>query len=265
MPEVAIGKRPELVRSIIREGRYLSLATTDGSDPWVAPVEYVADAALNLYFVSLHASRHAQHIDANPTVAVAIFDLVSRSSPGAAYRSAAGDAVLGSRQSLRQCCRSGRHASRHCRARPRVPRLSNPAAGVLPGPGLRRRRVARRARGGRDADLSAAPGQMPASQPPAPASLFDWRQMKRVPPGTTTRPTRPSTSALSSQAAALTPANVGQLHLRAFAGAVVVHDQTAAALVLVNVVHRVGRGVAQAGEPISDVEHRLSGLGQSSR
>ncbi len=64
----------DVVRAVIDENRYLSLATTDGEKPWVAPVEYVVDDELNFYFVSLVTSRHVNHIQGNPLVAVAIFD-----------------------------------------------------------------------------------------------------------------------------------------------------------------------------------------------
>jgi uncharacterized protein YhbP (UPF0306 family) len=64
----------ELVRELIAKNRYLSLATTDGSEPWVAPLEYLHDDRLNFYFLSTDDSRHARHIEDNPTVAVAIFD-----------------------------------------------------------------------------------------------------------------------------------------------------------------------------------------------
>lgn len=72
-------KRRELVRELISENDYLTLATTDGERPWVAPVQYTADEHLNLYFVSLPTSRHAAHIEKNPAVGVAIFD--SRQPP----------------------------------------------------------------------------------------------------------------------------------------------------------------------------------------
>jgi uncharacterized protein YhbP (UPF0306 family) len=65
---------PDLVREIVTENHYLSLATTDGDEPWVAPVEYAFDEHLNLYFVSLTTSRHARQLERNPVVAVAIFD-----------------------------------------------------------------------------------------------------------------------------------------------------------------------------------------------
>lgn len=62
------------VVDVIEENRYLSLATTDGDIPWVAPVEYVTDDALNFYFVSKTSSRHVAHIEQNSVVSAAIFD-----------------------------------------------------------------------------------------------------------------------------------------------------------------------------------------------
>lgn len=64
----------ELVREIISACRYLSLSTTDGNEPWIATIEYLHDDQLNFYFLSTDDSRHVQHIDKNPTVALAIFD-----------------------------------------------------------------------------------------------------------------------------------------------------------------------------------------------
>lgn len=64
----------EIVRNIVMENTYLTLATADDDGPWCAPVQYVADDDLNLYFVSLPESRHMSHVKSNPSVAVAIFD-----------------------------------------------------------------------------------------------------------------------------------------------------------------------------------------------
>lgn len=63
-----------LVREIISTCRYLVLSTTDGDEPWVAPLEYLCDDSLNFYFLSTDDSRHAQHIRRHPHVALAIFD-----------------------------------------------------------------------------------------------------------------------------------------------------------------------------------------------
>lgn len=63
----------DLVEEVIEENQYLALSTTDGTDPWVAPIEYFRDEAGNFYFFSTTDSRHAQHIEANDTVAVAVW------------------------------------------------------------------------------------------------------------------------------------------------------------------------------------------------
>jgi len=64
----------DLVRELIAACRYLVLSTTDGSEPWVAPLEYLCDENLNFYFLSTDDSRHVQHILRHPRVALAIFD-----------------------------------------------------------------------------------------------------------------------------------------------------------------------------------------------
>lgn len=63
----------ELVEAVIEEARYLALSTTDGTEPWVATIEYIRDETGTFYFVSTTDSRHARHIEANGTVAVAIW------------------------------------------------------------------------------------------------------------------------------------------------------------------------------------------------
>lgn len=64
----------EMVEEVIRENRYLALSTTDGTEPWIATIEYIRDEAGSFYFFSTTDSRHAQHIEQNATVAVAIWD-----------------------------------------------------------------------------------------------------------------------------------------------------------------------------------------------
>lgn len=62
------------IRALIERNRYIVLATADGSDPWVAPVEYMVDAELNFYFFSPSDVRHARHIEVNDRVAGVVFD-----------------------------------------------------------------------------------------------------------------------------------------------------------------------------------------------
>lgn len=63
-----------IVKQIIDSSTYLSLATTDGVNPWVNAVFYAPDKNYNLYFASYNDSLHVQNILKNPNVAVAIFD-----------------------------------------------------------------------------------------------------------------------------------------------------------------------------------------------
>jgi uncharacterized protein YhbP (UPF0306 family) len=64
------------VRQVIERNRYLTLATCDAQNPWAAPLEYVSDDHLNLYFFSPEHAAHSTHIASHPVVAVAIFDAV---------------------------------------------------------------------------------------------------------------------------------------------------------------------------------------------
>lgn len=66
----------DFVRELVKRNRYLSLATTDGTDPWIAPLEYISDDDLNLYYFSPTGAAHSRHLCDHPTVAVTIFDAV---------------------------------------------------------------------------------------------------------------------------------------------------------------------------------------------
>lgn len=63
----------DLAKNVIEENRYLTLATTDGERPWVAPIEFIRDEDGTFYFLSSEDSRHAQDIARNGRVAFAIF------------------------------------------------------------------------------------------------------------------------------------------------------------------------------------------------
>jgi uncharacterized protein YhbP (UPF0306 family) len=62
------------VRALIERNSVVVLATTDGDQPWVAPLEYMADEDLNLYFFSQTEARHVRHLEANSAVAATVFD-----------------------------------------------------------------------------------------------------------------------------------------------------------------------------------------------
>ena len=63
---------PEHIRHFIQSHFTLTLATTDGDQPWAAALYYVSDADLNLYFVSDAATRHVREGLRTGAVAVAI-------------------------------------------------------------------------------------------------------------------------------------------------------------------------------------------------
>ena len=70
-----MAKDPKSVAAdVIAKNEYLTIATSDGDTPWLAPVYFISDSDLNFYFVSLPTSRHAQHIMKNPKVGVSIYD-----------------------------------------------------------------------------------------------------------------------------------------------------------------------------------------------
>ncbi|WP_265563109.1 pyridoxamine 5'-phosphate oxidase family protein [Sphingomicrobium arenosum] len=64
----------QFIRALIKRNRYLSLATCDGERPWIAPLEYISDEDLNLYFFSPEDADHCEQLAERCQVAVAIFD-----------------------------------------------------------------------------------------------------------------------------------------------------------------------------------------------
>ena len=64
----------EATINMLKSNRYLTMATTDGTRPWAAPLAYVTDINLDLYYYSATASRHQTDILHNPVVALAIFN-----------------------------------------------------------------------------------------------------------------------------------------------------------------------------------------------
>lgn len=64
----------KIAETIIKDNKYLSLATSDGKACWNAPLYYVRNDSGEFYFVSDKSSRHARHIARNPYVAVSIFN-----------------------------------------------------------------------------------------------------------------------------------------------------------------------------------------------
>jgi uncharacterized protein YhbP (UPF0306 family) len=73
-PNLPAADAPARARRIIRENRYLTLATSDGTGPWAAPVAYVVDSRLDFYWASLRDATHSRHLEGGGSAAVAIFD-----------------------------------------------------------------------------------------------------------------------------------------------------------------------------------------------
>ncbi len=59
---------------ILKSNKYLSLGTTDGNIPWVAPIFYCMDEEFNFYYISQMDSLHTIHIMKQPKVSFAVFD-----------------------------------------------------------------------------------------------------------------------------------------------------------------------------------------------
>jgi uncharacterized protein YhbP (UPF0306 family) len=79
----------DFIRELVMRNRYLTLATTDGGNPWIAPLEYITDDDLNLYFFSPRGTAHSQYIELGRPVAVAIFDPVQPDfEPAPSFQSA---------------------------------------------------------------------------------------------------------------------------------------------------------------------------------
>lgn len=72
----------QLAKDIIKNNIYLTLGTTLGSAPWIAPLFYAVSDNLTFYFISQMDSLHTKHILENPTVAFAIFDSHQKEGTG---------------------------------------------------------------------------------------------------------------------------------------------------------------------------------------
>jgi uncharacterized protein YhbP (UPF0306 family) len=67
-------KQRETIASVLREENTLALATTDEQgQPCVAPVYYIADEELTLYWLSSETSLHSRNLKRAPMAAGAIY------------------------------------------------------------------------------------------------------------------------------------------------------------------------------------------------
>lgn len=61
-----------LVEEVLRDGFAANLGVSDASGPWIAPVVYVLDDALDLHWISIPDSRHSRAIAEDPTIAAVV-------------------------------------------------------------------------------------------------------------------------------------------------------------------------------------------------
>ena len=61
-------------KKIIEENIYLTVATSDGSKPWVSPLFFAYDKDYNFYWASGKDALHSIFIRSNQKVAIVIFD-----------------------------------------------------------------------------------------------------------------------------------------------------------------------------------------------
>lgn len=72
----------KLAKEIIKSNIYLTLGTTDGNNPWTAPLFYAVSADYTFYFISQMDSLHTQHLLKKPMVSFAIFDSHQKEGTG---------------------------------------------------------------------------------------------------------------------------------------------------------------------------------------
>ncbi|WP_157968674.1 pyridoxamine 5'-phosphate oxidase family protein [Streptomyces geranii] len=64
---------------MIRENRFLTLATHKADEVWAAPINYVVGTDGNLYFYSAAEARHSRHVGDIAVVAGAVFNSMATS------------------------------------------------------------------------------------------------------------------------------------------------------------------------------------------
>lgn len=77
MVNESIAELTERLQLFLNEHNTLTIATRNAQSIWAATVFYIADAEMNLYFLSSERTRHIQDIDSHNEVAVTIYQDVS--------------------------------------------------------------------------------------------------------------------------------------------------------------------------------------------
>ena len=77
MVSESIAELKERLQLFLNEHNTLTIATRNEQSIWAATVFYIADAEMNLYFLSSDRARHIQDIESHNEVAVTIYQDVS--------------------------------------------------------------------------------------------------------------------------------------------------------------------------------------------
>jgi len=75
-------KLNQIAKDIIKNNIYLSMATSDGKNPWICTLFYAVDKDYTFYYISQMDSLHIKHLLKNPTVAFAIYDSTQKEGTG---------------------------------------------------------------------------------------------------------------------------------------------------------------------------------------
>ncbi|MGW2290695.1 pyridoxamine 5'-phosphate oxidase family protein [Streptomyces phaeochromogenes] len=76
---MSINEFAERAAKMIRENRFLTLATHGADGVWAAPINYVVGSDTHLYFYSAAEARHSQHIGDRAIVAGSVFNSMATS------------------------------------------------------------------------------------------------------------------------------------------------------------------------------------------
>ena len=71
---IAYMELKEVTKELIAKADYLSLSTTDGTNPWATPLYFAVDEKFNFYFVSRKDTLHSKNLYKNPNVSFCIFN-----------------------------------------------------------------------------------------------------------------------------------------------------------------------------------------------
>lgn len=87
-----------LIRQIISDNSFMTIATSDGNIPWVSPVFFAMDENHTFFWHSGKDTKHSRIIAKNPEISVVIFNSRNAEVPGLYMRGQAMEAEEGELQ-----------------------------------------------------------------------------------------------------------------------------------------------------------------------